>query len=160
MSPSTQSVLSEGSDSSHPGTPLSSWEDEFVAKAETESKVNSIDPLLLERTENMSCCWFDTTLEGVSQKAFERLFSRYPEGTYGTRFLCNVNGCILYGIWVDVDTKPRGDVAILGHDFPEWVQFLYPIGDEEREPFFQLSKGCFLRAQVEALGGFSVRDIL
>ena len=157
MSWSTQSVLSQGSDtSSRPGTPPSSWEEEFIFVKEPES----IDPLLLERTENMSCCWFDITLEGVSQKAFERLFAKYPEGTYRTRFLCCVNSCILYGVWIDAEAKSRGDVAIVEHDAPEWVYFLHPIGDEGREPFFERLAGSFLRTAVEPLDGFSVADML
>ena len=162
MSWSTQSVQSQWSDTGSQGTltPPSSWEEESVYAEEKDTESPCINPRLLERTENMSCCWFDISLEGVSQKTFERLFNQYPKGTYKTRVLCCVNSCILYGVWVDVGKKPSGDMAILGHDFPKWVHFEHPIGDEEREAFFQRLSGCFLRTQVEALSGHSVREIL
>lgn len=158
MATMVQSSDASVSQRSETGGPIvlssSAWEEEFISALQTE--LSCVNTVLAGRTESVSCCWFDTSKRGVSQEGFERLFAKYPEGTYRTRVLCCVNTCILYGVWVDGEKTPAGDVATLDDEFPEWVEFIYPWDYEKKGAFFERLEREFFTVQLEAVSGFSM----
>jgi len=90
-----------------------------------------VQPALLDKTGNMCCCWFDTGLYEQCESVFLEMFkgqSRY----YVAKSLKRVDDYVLYGI-----AALRGrQVSDISHLFPPWVEFIYPIGDEEPKDFF------------------------
>ena len=156
MSWSSESSLSELEETElmSSDTQLSSVEDGLVLEQGTESKL--VDPVLPGEREKVCCCWVDISQRGVSQERFERLFLNYPQRSYKTRVLCCVNSCILYGVWVDGEQDPCGDTRVLEHDFPNWVEFVYPRDGEKKGLFFERLEGQFFRIQLETLCGVSM----
>lgn len=109
--------------------------------------------LLRRPRQDVCVCWFD--MEVASEADFEALFAQYQKGDYVYARLATANGCMLCGVYA------RGSgTDLLSHAFPDWVNFEYPIGDEDPMAFFRTMMGVFSRSAVEALDGFSVKDVL
>lgn len=117
----------------------------------------SVNPALLYKWRNICCCWFDTTRRGVSSLSFRCLFLPF-QARFRFEPLGEANNCALYGVVALSDRG--GDVALLTHAFPKWVNFEFPIGPEDGDEFFVRIIGTFLRSTAEALPGYSVVDFL
>ncbi|KAM4060264.1 hypothetical protein HRG_014210 [Hirsutella rhossiliensis] len=99
---------------------------------------------------------FDESPAGSSHLLAHRTWTRPLPGMFRLTRLARVNDCVMYGV-VAV-TPRRGDVALV--KFPEWVNVIQPIGPEDEREFFSWAQGEVLRSHVEALSGYSVRDLL
>lgn len=111
---------------------------------------------LLERPRLDFCaCWFDTDMASHRVREFQRLLAGYERGAVLHARVVEVNGCVLYVVY-----GRRVGTALLTHDFPDWVNFVYPIGDEKVEDFVPRIAGAFHRSNVELLDGFTVEDVL